>query len=65
MKPALLVAGERDVPHVRLHAGGGLPDQMLRLAGGDTVAATLQLAHHGKGAVLVGLERLKRVGNEK
>ena len=42
-----------------------LPAHIGHLAGHNLVAAFLRFAHHGKGGVLVNLEGLEGVGNEK
>jgi hypothetical protein len=72
-EPALLTALALDLDGIRqrdLTRMGGdpapsHPAQIARLAGQQAMAATLRLAHHGEGGVLVGLEGLQRVGNEK
>src|SRR5690606_14909761 len=63
--PVVERAGELDAPHQRRHRLTALPLQVLRLAGGQRVAAPLQLAHHREGAVLVGLEARQGVGDEE
>ena len=72
-KPAVLTAlaldldviRQRDLTRVGRDEPTGHPTQVARLAGQQAMAATLRLAHHGEGGVLVGLEGLQRVGNEK
>ena len=64
-EPVLRFAGQADAPGLRLHDPAALPHQLARLAGAQAVAPALGFAHHGKGGVLVGLEGLQRVGNEK
>jgi hypothetical protein len=50
---------------MRLHQSATLPDQITRFTRHDAMAATLGFPHHGKGSVLVDLERLQRVGNKQ
>jgi hypothetical protein len=65
VEPVLFVAGQPDAPHRGRHAGGRQPAQVPGLTGCQGVAAALRLAHHGVGAVLVGLEGFQRIGDEK
>jgi len=58
-------AGQRDLAHLGMHHVARAPGQVARLAGRDAMAAPLRLAHHREGGVLVDLEDLERVGNEK
>jgi len=62
--PVIGQAGEMDLPHQRGHWLPPLPLQVLGLAGGHGVTAPLQLAHHGKGGVLVDLETGQRIGHK-
>jgi hypothetical protein len=63
--PVVGFAREGDAPHQRADRMAALPLQVLRLAGGHGVATFLQLAHHGEGGVLVGLEGGERIGDKK
>jgi hypothetical protein len=65
LKPGRLLAGERDVTHIGGHRLTALPGQVFGLAGAQPMTASLRLLHHGKGAVLVNLEGLQRIGNEQ
>ncbi|MNU05683.1 hypothetical protein D3C72_2505730 [compost metagenome] len=51
--------------HLRDHGLAAAPAHETRLGAGHAVTALLQLAHHGKGGVLVDLEGLNGIGNEE
>jgi hypothetical protein len=63
-EPVVCVPCERDLAHRGQHALTALPAQLPRLGGQQAVAAPGGLPHHGKRGVFMGLEALKRVGNE-
>jgi hypothetical protein len=66
VEPRVLVVGQRERARAaRHHARAAAPHQIGRLAGPQLVPAPRRLAHHREGGVLVGLERLQRVGHEE
>ncbi len=64
LEPVVGAAGQADLARVRGDGRAALPAHPMHLAGQHAVAASLRLAHHGKGGVLVGFEGLKRIGNK-